>query len=151
VIFDPEAFKTLFPEFANFASSVLQGSFSLATLYCNNSDASLVQDIPTRTTLLNLLTAHITKLNYGSYDAAGNLVGPSDLVGRISTAKEGSVDVSTDMGPASASSAWFNQTRYGAAYWAATVKYRTARYVPFNQPLMNAQGATPAIWPWGRW
>jgi hypothetical protein len=151
VAFDPAAFAAQYPEFSGLAAGATTNSFNLATLYCNNTDSSIVTDIPTRTTLLYLLTAHITKLQYGTNDGTLPAVGPTDVVGRISEAKEGTVEARADMGPPSGSAAWFNQTRYGAMYWAATVRFRSATYVPFLQPTMNKVGNTPAIWPWGRW
>jgi expansin (peptidoglycan-binding protein) len=151
VVFDPTAFKLQFAEFAGLSSPVLAGCFNMATLYCNNTDSAVVADTATRTMLLGLLTAHVAKLYYGTNDGAGLVVAASELVGRIEVAKEGSVDVRVDMGPPTVSGAWYNQTRYGAAYWAATVRYRNMRYVPLNRPGMNQVGNVPAIWPWARW
>ena len=130
VVFDSAAFKAAFPEFAGFSDPVLQNNFDTATLFCNNTDAAIVTDIPTRTKLLNLLTAHVTKLANGTNDGAGNIVPPSGLVGRVSNAVEGTVRVTVEMGGDSPSVAWFNQTQYGASYWAATIRYRTFRYQP---------------------
>lgn len=152
VVFDPVAFAAAYPEFSGFTTAVLDNAFNTAVLYCNNTDSSVVQDLTTRTTLLWLLTAHILKLFYGTNNSStGAVTAPSDLVGRVEVAKEGTILVRADMGPATASGAWYNQTRYGAAYWAMTVRYRVARYIPFIGPTTNPPGATPAIWPWGRW
>ena len=151
VAFDSTAFLAQYAEFTGIGAGSATTCFGLATLYCDNSDLSIVTNITKRTTLLWLLTAHILKLNYGANDGAGNVVPPAGIVGRVEVAKEGTVDVRADMGPPSASAAWYNQTQYGAMYWAATINYRTLRYVPFSQTPMNQQGATPAIWPWGRW
>lgn len=52
------------------------------------------------------------------------------LVGRITSARMGSIEVQADAGPVSGSQGWWMQTPYGAAYWAATAFLRTARYVP---------------------
>lgn len=152
VVFDPAAFKLAYPEFSGFSNTPLTQNFDMATLYLNNTDASVVQDVDVRGMLLNLLTAHITKLFLGTNNGVTSTA-PSDVVGRVSLAKEGTVQVHTEMGPPSMSAAWYNQTRYGAMYWAATVRYRTARYVPLSATTgMNPNtGYTPAIWPWGRW
>jgi hypothetical protein len=82
-----------------------------------------------------MLTAHIAWLN-APRDADGNPASTgspaSPIVGRINSASEGSVSVQADIGDATAGSPsqpWYMQTRYGAAYWAATAQYRTARYV----------------------
>ena len=153
VVFDPVAFAAQYAEFSGLAAGDTTTAFNLATLYLCNTDSSIVQDIPTRTTLLWLLTAHISKLYFGTNDGKGHVVAPTDLVGRVEIAKEGTVHVRADMGPPSLAAAWYNQTRYGAAYWAATVKYRTMHYVPAHRGGMNRQGRIPAIWPWawGRW
>lgn len=125
VIFNPTDFKARFPEFTSVADGVLSGYFDRATLILCNSNQSPVRDLTRRTLLLDLLVAHITKLN-----ATINGVKPGDLVGRINSATEGSVSGSSDMGPAFNSQAWFVQTRYGAEYWTATAIYRTFRYRP---------------------
>ena len=52
------------------------------------------------------------------------------LVGRITTARMGSLSVQADAGPVAGSQAWWLQTPYGAAFWAATTSLRTALYVP---------------------
>lgn len=125
VIFNPADFKARFPEFTSVADGVLSGYFDRATLILCNTNQSPVRDLTRRTLLLDLLVAHIAKLN-----ATINGVKPGDLVGRINSAAEGSVTVSSDMGPVLNSQAWFVQTRYGAEYWTATAIYRTFRYRP---------------------
>jgi hypothetical protein len=50
-------------------------------------------------------------------------------VGRVSSASEGSVSASMDMGQQSKNAAFWLQTQYGATFWQATAKYRTMRYV----------------------
>ena len=154
VVFDPAAFTAAYPEFSGFTTAVLDQAFAVASLYCDNTDNSVVTDLTLRTTLLWLLTAHVLKLFYGTNGVVNGttvVTAPSELVGRLETAKEGSVLARADMGPSSASAAWYNQTRYGAAYWALTVPFRTARYVPFTTFPTNLPGPTPAIWPYGRW
>lgn len=128
VAFDPVAFKQRYPEFSGVDSTLLGTLFAEAGLYCNNTDLSIVTDLPTRTTLLWMLTAHIAALNIG---VNGNP--PPDLVGRITSAKQGSVGVTAEMGPASGTAAWFNQTKYGAAYWQASASYRLMRFLPFRR------------------
>ncbi len=128
VVVDPVAFLARYPEFQSVNQATLQAYFNEATLYLNNTDASLVTDGSVggqRSMLLNMATAHITALN-----ATVNGVSPSPLVGRIDQATQGSVSVHADMGPVTNSQAWWMQTKYGAAYWAATASYRTMRYVP---------------------
>jgi hypothetical protein len=114
-----------YPEFsATVSSPQASDSFLQATLYLDNTDGSIVQDIPTRTMLLYMLTAHIAQLGYGS---SGQTVSP--LVGRIDSATQGSVSVSAKMAEGIGIAAWLQQTKYGTSYWAATARYRMATYV----------------------
>ena len=129
VVFDITVFRARYAEFALVPNAVINAYFAEATMYLNNTDNSRVSDVGQRGVLLNMLTAHISALNSG---VNGNA--PSELVGRISSASQGSVSVSADMGPTSESGAWYMQTKYGAAYWQATAPYRTAVYVPGASP-----------------
>ena len=126
VVFDSVAFLTRYPEFSSVNVAVLSAYFNEATIYLNNTDASPVTDGSQgglRAMLLNMLVAHIAKLN-----AVINGENPSDLVGRVDQATQGSVSVHADMGAMPGTAAWFMQTRYGAAFWQATASYRTMRY-----------------------
>lgn len=125
VVFDVDAFRKRYPEFAAVPDLLLQEYFTEATIYLDNTDSSRVSDLTQRAMLLNMLTAHITQLNSGSKGK-----GASELVGRISSATQGSVSVSADMGPVSNTEAWYLQTKYGAAYWNATAPFRTMQYSP---------------------
>ncbi|MBS0990103.1 DUF4054 domain-containing protein, partial [Acetobacter okinawensis] len=66
--------------------------------------------------------------------------GQGGLVGRVASASRGSVSVTTDYAHPSERVAWFAQTPYGAAFWAATRGLRQARYIPGGPQ-------TPRIWP----
>ena len=123
VTFDPTAFIARYPEFATVSTLLLQDYFDESTIYLSNTDASLVTSIPQRTLLLNMLVAHLAALYSGV-----NGQPPSGIVGRISNASEGSVSVAADMGPITNSQAFYVQTKYGSAYWAATRAFRTFRY-----------------------
>lgn len=123
VIFDPAAFKAAYPAFVNVPDALLTEYFNIATLYLSNTDCSIVQDIAKRTTLLWLLTAHIAYLS----GALNPVPGTPGLVGRVSSATEGSVSVSTEY-PTNPSNAWFLQTQWGAIFWQATLSYRSFRY-----------------------
>lgn len=125
VTFDPTAFKLRYPEFAALGNPLLAAYFAEATLYLNNGDDSKVSDLTVRAILLNMLVAHLSMLNAGANGAA-----PSDLVGRVSQASEGSVSVTADMGATPGSAAWYMQTKYGAAFWQASLPFRTFAYVP---------------------
>lgn len=125
VVFDPAAFKVLFPAFVTVADPVLTGYFDDATMFLNNSCCSVMKDANKRERLLNLLVAHIAALLSGENGNA-----PSGLVGRVDKATEGSVSVSAAYASQmSMSAAYFSQTQYGAMFWMATTVYRTARYV----------------------
>jgi hypothetical protein len=134
--------QEMYPEFLNVTQAMATNYFNRATLMCTNDTCnpaySSGETPPGNTllTLLYLLTSHIAWLS-APRDSQGNIssVGApeSSVVGRISSASEGSVSMQTDMGDANAGSpsqAWYMQTRYGAEYWAATAGYRTAVYVP---------------------
>lgn len=125
VVFDPSAFKARYPEFVSVSDALLQAYFGEATIYLANTEDSRVQDVAQRAVLLNMLVAHIAVMNAG---ANGQPASP--LVGRVNTATEGSVSVGTDMGTVPFTAAWFLQTKYGAAFWQATARYRTMQYVP---------------------
>ena len=122
VVFDANAFKVRYPEFTAVDNVRLSAFFDEATLYLSNTDKP-VPNVVQRATLFNMLVAHIATL-------AGVLAGNSTApVGRVASASQGSVSVSTEYLPAG-SHAWFTQTQYGAAFWQATVKYRSFRYYP---------------------
>ena len=124
-VFDAPTFKLRYPEFATVDAALLGLYANEATLYLANDGSGPVQNAGQQLSLLNMVVAHIAKIN-----ATVNGQAPSGLVGRVSSASEGSVSVSVEGAPASGSSAWFMQTTYGAQFWAATAPYRTARYIP---------------------
>lgn len=124
-VFNSTVFKARYPEFANVNDLVLSAFFDEAGLYLNNTDCSPVQDVNRRTTLLNMLTAHI-----GFLAGVLSADGQARPVGRVSQAGEGSVNASFDYTPATpGSGAWFNQSQYGAAFWQATTSLRGMRFV----------------------
>lgn len=115
VVFNYANFLARYPEFTGTSEATLSLYFGDATLYLNNGDASPVQNIVDRTRLLYMLVAHIAAL--------GNRP-----VGRVTSGSEGSVSASFEYN-APGSAAWFAQTQYGAAYWQATLRYRSFRYI----------------------
>lgn len=148
VLFDAQAWQARYPAlFATLGAEGAQACFDQASLFLANDDTSPVRSPTRRAALLGLIAAHLGQLGLGGgpdYSASGPLaltgaaappmVATSSetpaLVGRISSARMGSVAVEADMGPVTATQAWWAQTPYGAAYWAATAFLRTARYVP---------------------
>ena len=124
VTFDPALFKLAYPAFASVSDDLLQVYFDQAGLYLSNTDCSPVQDIPRRTQLLWMLTAHIAYIN----GALNTATSSTPLGARVSNATEGSVSVGFDLFPATGTAAWFNFTPYGAMFWQATVSLRSFRY-----------------------
>jgi hypothetical protein len=131
VAFDYQRWIARYPEFCSVNEPTAQAYFDEATLYLRNDGTGPVSTESVQLTLLNMLTAHIAKLN-----ATVGGVAPSGLVGRITDATEGSVSVSVDKMVGDKSAAWYQQTQYGASFWQATRAYRTARYRPSLQPVL---------------
>lgn len=141
-VFDYAAWSLRYPEFQGAVDANRAALFfAEAGLYLDNTDTSPVADVGVRLVLLGMLVAHISVLS-GALEAGGQ---PSGLVGRVSSATEGSVSVSVDSGLAAGSAVWFQQSSYGLAFWQATRNLRSARYVP--APAYNAN---PWANPWRR-
>lgn len=135
VVFNPAQFKLAFPEFASVPDARLTALFNMVGYtILDNSDASIVVDPLVRAPLLDLLVAHMLVL-YGTgvtTDPGGG--GGTGVVGRVASATEGTVSTSLEYRAAtSATESWFNQTQYGAMYWAMTMQWRTFRYVPLGR------------------
>lgn len=128
VVLDIDKFRAMFPEFSNVTDIDLQFLFDRATDYLNNTEYSLVIDAKKRERLLYLIMAHLAYVRYG--DSKGN--GGSGLVGRLSSASEGSVSVSSDAGQIEFRYMWYTQSPYGMDFWQATKVYRMANYYPGN-------------------
>lgn len=127
-VLDVPAFKVAYPEFDNVSTGIVTNAFALATLYLRNDGTSPVSTTEAQQSLMYLMTAHLLALNtqYAG-DNPGGPANPMNPVGRISSAGEGSVNISTELDlPQSA--AWFAQTRYGFMFWQATAVYRTMHY-----------------------
>jgi len=122
VTFSAAGFKARYPEFAAVADATLTAFFDEATMYLSNTD-SPVQSLTRRAVLFNMLTAHVAYL--AGVLSADGMPRP---VGRLASASEGSVSASFE-GPAPGTSAWFQQTQYGAAFWQATSAVRGFRYI----------------------
>ena len=120
VTFDPTAFVARYPEFSAMSAPALAMYFDEATIYLDNTPTSAVADVSRRAVMLNMLTALIAALN-------GNGK-PSGQVGRVSSASEGSVSAQLAYAAPSGTRAWYDQTQYGASFWAATRSLRTMRY-----------------------
>jgi hypothetical protein len=126
VVFNYTNWVTRYPEFAAVVDSTKAADlFTQAGLYLSNADGSPVQDIPTRTLLLYMVVAHLAQLNFGSALVANN-----PIVGRMDSAQEGTVNLTTKYPDQAGLAAWYSQTKYGAEFWAATARYRVAVYRP---------------------
>jgi len=123
VAFNAPNFRARYPEFSAVPTATLNAYFTEATLYLDNTDGSPVGSLVRREMLLNMLAAHVGCLN-GALSADGNQL----PVGRVSAGSEGSVAASLEY-MAAGSHSWFTQTQYGAAYWQATLNYRSFTYV----------------------
>lgn len=132
-------FNAAWPEFAGLSVQQEQNAFNLASLFLANTCQGRVFNAQLRQTLLYMLTAHIAFLNSGTNDGAGNITPPPGIVGRINTATQGSVSVGAEM-VTTADSTFYMQTKYGAQFWAATARFRTAIYI---SPYITNDG------PWG--
>lgn len=144
VSFDYPTWETQYPMFsATVDADAAAFAFSLAELVCDNTDTSIVTKEDQRQKLLYMATAHICQIYYGS-----SLQPVSPLVGRVSGATEGSVTIQTDYGQQSASAAWWNQTKWGALFWAATNMFRRGFCVPDPGRYL---GTGPAYLPGQLW
>lgn len=138
VVFNYSVWALRYPELASSVPQPLaQEFFNEAQLYCDNTSCSIICNLTQRATLLNMMTAHIAALNA---PIGGQAASP--LVGRISSASEGTVSVQTQNDYPAGSVQWYQQTKYGSAFWAATTQFRSMRYVPGRVPVAN---------PWGRY
>ena len=143
VVFDPAGFVARYPEFAALTTAQLTAYFSEACLYCANSTSNPAYCAGVLPQLLNMMTAHVAWL-YAPQ--AGGLPAPtgspaSPLVGRITNASEGTVSVATANDYPPGSVQWYQQTTYGASYWAATAQFRTMQYRTSPRRLMGGWGA----------
>ncbi len=119
-----------YPEFAAVAQDTATGYWNEATLYHANDGSGPVKTEAAQRTLLNMVTAHIAA-RYSQSQGSPVPGAPQDassIVGRISSASEGSVSVQTENQYPPGSAQWWQTTKYGSDYWNATKPYRTMRY-----------------------
>ncbi len=145
VTFNYTNFITQFPIFSAVSAGEMQGYFAIATALIANSTCNQTAvgggDVGIFTTAMYLATAHVAwlfaarDLN-GNPSSTGTQPAPS-IVGRISSAGEGSVNVSTEWGgsPDSPSAQFWRQTQYGAMLWQMMSAAMSGFYVP--SPLYN--------------
>lgn len=144
VTFNYITWATRYPELAaTVPQPTAQAYFDEAGAYCDNTACSPVQNPVLLSLYLNMLTAHIAALN-------SPLIGQpqsSPLVGRISNASEGSVSVQTQNDYLPGTQQWYQQTKYGSAFWAATGGYRMALRFPTPDTRVPFDPSVP--WPLG--
>lgn len=131
--FNYAAFIARFPEFAGLDQALAQEYFDEASLYLANDGTGPVQNQAQQSVLMNLATAHIAQLNRTVAALGGGVsLSSGGMVGPLTSASEGSTSISTQpLGTDSgALGAWFSQTPYGLALWAALSRYRTMHYRP---------------------
>jgi hypothetical protein len=122
-----------FPVFGAVSSPLAQSYFNRASNIFPNSTTNPAFAAGTLLSLLYLATAHVAWIN-APRDANGNPAStgqpPAPLVGRISSATEGSVSVGVELsgGDDTPSKAYWVQTPFGIEFWAATARYRAFRY-----------------------
>ncbi len=114
VSFDYENWITRYPEFSNVVATLAQMYFSEATMFCPNDGSGPIDDPGQQTIVLNLLTAHIAKMNAQLGDCESE-----QSVGRINSATESSVTVQLQYDVPAGTPQWYAQTKYGAQAWTA--------------------------------
>ena len=120
VVFDPVEFRELYPTIQA-TDEQLEMYFEMAETFLDNTKCSVVKDLGARKRLLYLLVAHIATLT-GQAEKGNN------VVGRVSSATEGTVSIGLDYGTMGNNERWYLQSPWGAMYWQLTKKYRSAVY-----------------------
>lgn len=139
-VFNYGAWSTLYPDLATKVDQAqAQAYFDMSgALYVDNTDCSVIDNVGVRLQLLNLAVAHLATINLSA--AAGG----TGIVGRVNSAKEGSVSVTSELNvPGSA--AWWAQTQAGLSLWQALAPYRTMHYVPGPVPVFGPTGPLDAL------
>lgn len=124
VTLDPTEWKQKYPQYSTLTDGQVEDLFFAAQMYLENTALSVVSDEEKRKYLLYLLTAHIAWLMYVDSNGDG---GPG-LVGRISSASEGSASAATAISGAPFSAEFFMQSQFGFMFWNATKIYRMGFY-----------------------
>ncbi len=135
-VFNPSDFREAYPQFSKLTDEQLNWFFEMANGDLLDNSPSSCINLKTRKKLFYLLVAHFAELQ----NRIDN--GNSSLVGRVSSATEGSVSIGVDynMGTG-ALEQWLKQTPYGATFYALTAKYRTALWFAAEKPMpVNRNG-----------
>jgi hypothetical protein len=127
VTFNFDNFAQAYPEFADVNPVRAQSMFSIAEQsLLDNTGGSPVQDANYLTQLFYMLVAHLLTIFKPVPGPSGN----NAPVGRMNSAAQGTVNVGFEYNipEGSAIAAWYNTTQYGAMFWMATARFRSARY-----------------------
>lgn len=149
VTFDFDAFALDFPEFATVDPVRAANFFNFAQMsLLDNTAGSPVKDANVLTKLFNMLVGHLLTI----YGPVAPVRANNTPVGRMSAATQGTVNVSFEykIPEGSALAAWYNTTQYGAMFWMATARYRSARYFASGSSGIggaHAYGSCPIIIP----
>lgn len=147
VVFDYTDWKGGFPALSGAVSSdMAQRLFMQATILLDNTPHSIVRDVGQRSALYGLLVAHLAVLEAGSVtvdqpkDATGAPIPGTSAtitagtVGQVTSAREGSVSVGvqalTSGSSAYGTEGWYNQTQFGATFWAMIQPFLRGAYDP---------------------
>lgn len=146
--FDYTKWVAMFPYMASVPEAVASGFFDVAGFLFANDDCSPITDLDKRLVFLNYVTAHLARLA-GYPVAAGGSAAPDGMVGRVTSATEGTVSISAGWAASvSNSEAYWLQTPEGATFWQMTRFLRTARYIA--APPRNFGPARRAFGVWRR-
>lgn len=150
VVFSDETWVGTYPEFSPLTPQQGQAYFNRSCLqFANSRDNPAFSPCGNELmeNLFYLLTSHIAWL-YCPKDANGNPSATGTLnrlVGRVSGATEGSVNVQLAYeNSGSPNEAYYAQTPYGLEFWNATANFRTARYLA--RPTVVINGVFPGVW-----
>ncbi len=125
VTLDVAEWKLKYPQYNALTDSQVEDLFFAATTYLENTPQSVITDEDKRKYFLYLLMAHIAYLFYADANGNGGVTG---MVGRLSSASEGSVSVGSTISNAPFNAEFFLQSPYGFTFWQATKIYRMGFY-----------------------
>lgn len=125
VTLDVAEWKSKYEQYNALTDQQVKDLFYAATTCLENTTQSVIADEDKRKYFLYLLTAHFAYLFY--VDANGN-GGMTGMVGRLSSASEGSVSVGSEISSAPLNVEFFLQSPYGFTFWQATKIYRMGFY-----------------------
>lgn len=121
VVFDPEQWRTSYPQFADLTDAQLVEFFTIATQFIDNTEASPYPYEPpgvlTRQIMLNLMVCHLATLRSWQ----------SGQTAPISSASQGSVSVS--FGSPTMTKEWFSSTACGQTLWMMLKPYVSGGHI----------------------